>query len=324
MKAVVYTRYGSPDVLHIEEIDKPVPKANEILVKVHATTVNRTDNATTKAIPFAARIVTGLFRPKHPTPGSEFAGEVEAIGRDVTTLKVGERVFGFCDQGARAQAQYLVIRADHAVTIPEGISYTQAAASSEGVHYGYNFINKIKTQPGQYALVYGASGTIGSALVQLFNYFDVKVTAVCGARNIDKLKVLGANKVFDYTQEDFTRDTLRYHHIVDAVGKISFFKVRHLLVKGGYYGSTDLGFLGQNIFLPLITPLLGPLIQYKRTIFPFPVDVPASLALVRRMLVEGKFTPLIDREYPLEQIVDAYRYVEKGHKSGNVVISVGH
>jgi NADPH:quinone reductase-like Zn-dependent oxidoreductase len=324
MKAVVYTKYGPPDVLQLKELEKPVPKDNEVLVKVYATTVNRTDNATVKAIPFIARIVTGLFRPKKQTPGTEFAGEVKAVGKGVSSLKNGDRVFGFDDMGSGSQAEYLTIREDRALIIPDNIGYEEAAASSEGAHYARNFINKVKIEKGQDVLVYGASGAIGSALVQLLKYFGLNVTAVCGTRNVELVKSIGADKVFDYTRQDFTKDEQTYNYVFDAVGKVSFFKCRHLLKPGGVYISSDLGYMGQNIFLPLVTPFIKPLIGHKKTIFPLPTDVHGSLSLVRKLMKEGRFKAVIDREFPLEQIVEAYRYVEKGHKTGNVVITVTH
>jgi NADPH:quinone reductase-like Zn-dependent oxidoreductase len=322
MKAVVYTRYGPPDVLQIKEVDKPQPSADEILVKVYATTVNRTDNATTKAIPFIARLMTGLFRPKKQTPGTEFSGVVEATGEQVKALNVGDRVFGFDDLGTGAQAEYLTVRVSRAVTIPDGISYEEAAASSEGAHYAYNFINKVNITAGQDALVYGASGAIGSAAVQLLKSFGVNVTAVCSTRNLELMKSLGADRVIDYTREDFRRDEQRYDYVFDTVGKISLFKCWSLLKRGGVYISSDLGFLGQNILLPLITPLIKPLLGGRKTIFPVPSNVPATLQLVRRLMSEGKYLSVIDRRFTLDQIVGAYRYVEKGHKTGNVVIDV--
>jgi len=185
MKAIVYTKYGPPDVLELREVDKPAPGDNEVLIKVYATTVNRTDCATIRAIPFFARIMTGLLKPKKQTPGTEFAGEIEEIGKNVTSLKVGDRVFGFDDQGSGAHAQYLKISEDYAVKIPENISYEQAAASTEGAHYAYNFINKVDLKSGQKVLVNGATGAIGSAAVQLLKYFDVYVTAVCNTKNIE-------------------------------------------------------------------------------------------------------------------------------------------
>jgi NADPH:quinone reductase-like Zn-dependent oxidoreductase len=322
MKCVFYTRYGPPDVLQLREMDTPVPAANEILVKVHATSVNRTDNATTKAIPSFARIVTGLFRPKRRVPGTEFAGEVVAVGEGVTTLSIGDRVFGFEDLGCGAQAEFLTIQADHALTIPGGISYEQAAVSSEGAHYALNFINKVAIEPGQDVLVYGASGAIGSAMVQLLKSLDVNVTAVCGTRNVELVRSLGADRVVDYTREDIASDPQRYDYVFDAAGKISFFRCRQLLKPNGVYMSSDLGFLAQNIYLPLLTPVLKPLWNGKTTRFPVPRDIPATLAVVRRLMEQGRFRAVIDRRYPLERVVEAYRYVEQGHKTGNVVITV--
>ena len=322
MKAVVYTHYGPPDVLQLKDVEKPEPGLNEILVKVHAATVNRTDNATTKAIPFFARIITGLFRPKRTTPGTEFAGVVEAIGTAVATLKVGDRVFGFDDQGSKAQAEYLVIREEFATTIPGEISYEQAAASCEGAHYARNFINKVKIEPGQHVLVYGASGAIGSAMVQLLKAMQVNVTAVCGMRNVELVSSLGADRVIDYTKQDFRKDSQRFDYVFDAVGKISFFHCRHLLNRGGAYISSDLGRIAQNMYLPLLTSIFKPLLGGKYTVFPFPTDIPATLALVKKLMQEKRFTAVIDRRYPLDRIVEAYRYVEQGHKTGNVIITV--
>jgi NADPH:quinone reductase-like Zn-dependent oxidoreductase len=210
MKAVVYTEYGPPDVLQLKEVEKPVSGDNEVLVKVYATTVNRTDCATIRAIPFFARLVTGLLKPKKQIPGSEFAGEIEEIGKNVTSLKTGDRVFGFYDEGAESHAQYLTISEDKALTMPEGITYEQAAASTEGAHYAYNFINKVDIEGGQKVLVNGATGAIGSAAVQLLRHFDVDVTAVCNTKNMELVKSLGAGRVIDYTKEDFTKDDRFY------------------------------------------------------------------------------------------------------------------
>ena len=324
MKALIYTQYGAPDVLQLKEVAKPVPGAAQVLIKVHATTVNRTDCATIRAIPFFARIITGLFSPKKQTPGTEFAGEVEAAGKNVTSLKAGDKVFGFDDQGSKSHAEYLVIEEDKAVIKPDTLSYTQAAASSEGAHYAYNFINKVDLKKAQHVLVNGATGAIGSACVQLLRYFEVNVTAVCATKNIELVKSLGANKVVDYTKEDFTRDNQKYDFVFDTVGKSSFFKCKHLLLPGGVYISSDLGYLAQNLFLPLITSLLKPLLGNKKTIFPVPADINSTLLLVKKLIEQGKFKAVIDREYSLENIIEAYKYVEQGHKTGNVVITVTH
>lgn len=324
MKAVIYEKYGPPDVLQLRDVDRPDPIDNEVLVKVYAASVNRTDYATIMAKPFFARLITGIFKPNKNIPGSEFAGEIIELDQKVSTLKVGDRVFGFDDQGACSQAQYLVIAEDKVITIPDGISYEQAAVSMEGAHYAYNFINKVNLQKGDRVLVNGATGAIGSAAVQLLKHFKADVTAVCSTKNIALVKSLGATRVIDYNNEDFTKDEQKFNYVFDTVGKSSFFKCRHLLKSGGVYISSDLGYMSQNIFLPLITPLLKPLIGNTKTVFPVPVDLRGSLLLIKKLTVQGEFNSVIDRKYPLEQIVDAYRYVSKGHKTGNVVITIGH
>ena len=324
MKAVVCPKYGPPEVLQLKEVKKPTPKDNEVLVKVYATTVNRTDCATIRAIPFFARIITGLLKPKKQIPGTEFAGKIEEIGKNVKSLKVGDKVFGFDDQSSGSYAQYMTISEDKAITIPRNVTYEQAAASTEGAHYAYNFIKKVNLKSGQKVLVNGATGAIGSAAVQLLKYFDVNVTAVCDTKNIELVKSLGANKVIDYTKEDFTKDEEKYNFVFDAVGKSSFAKCKPLLQSGGIYISSDLGYMAQNVFLPLITPIIKPMIGNKKTVFPIPTDIRRSLLLIKKLIEQGKFKAVIDRKYPLEQIVEAYKYVEKGQKTGNVVITVAY
>ena len=322
MKAVVHTRYGPPEVLELGEIEQPVTKDDEVLVRVYAATVNRTDCANLRAKPFFMRFVLGLFRPKKRVPGTEFAGVIEAVGKGVTSLAAGEKVFGFDDEGSGSQAQYLAITEDKVVAMPEGITFEQAAASSEGMHYAYNFINKVNIERGQYVLVNGATGAIGSAAVQLLKYFEVDVTAVCATKNIELVKSLGANRVIDYTKEDFTQDDQKYSYVFDTVGKSSFFKCRKLLKPGGIYISSDLGYMSQNMFLPFITPIIKPLFGNRKTMFPVPVDIKGSLSLVKKLIEQGRFKAVIDRSFTLQQIVDAYRYVETGEKTGNVIITV--
>ncbi|GAB4544565.1 MAG: NAD(P)-dependent alcohol dehydrogenase [Pleurocapsa sp.] len=324
MKAIIYTKYGSPDVLELKEVAKPALQDDEVLVKIHATTVNRTDCATVRAKPFFMRIVTGLFKPKKQTPGTEFAGEVVAVDKNVSSLKVGDRVFGFDDEGTESQAQYMAIPEDKVVTIPDNLSYKQAAPSFEGAHYAYNFINKVNLHPGQTVLVNGTTGAIGSAAVQLLKHFNVNVTAVCATKNIELVKSLGADRVIDYQKNDFTKDKKKYDLVLDAVGKSSFFKCQHLLKSGGIYMSSDLGFMAQNLFLPLITPIIQPIIDRKTVIFPNPTNIRGSLLLIKSLIEQDKFKAVIDREFPLEQIAKAYKYVEQGHKTGNVVITVEH
>ena len=210
------------------------------------------------------------------------------------------------------------------MTMPVGASYEQAAASIEGAHYAYNFINKVNLKKGQKVHVNGASGAIGSAAVQLLKYFDVEVTAVCARKNIALIKSLGASRVIDYTKSDFTKDDQKYDFVFDAVGKSSFFKCKQLLQSGGVYISSDLGYMAQNLLLPLITAVVKPLLGNKKTIFPMPKDIRGSMLLVKKLIDQEKYIAVIDRKYPLEQIIEAYQYVEKGHKTGNVVITVEH
>jgi NADPH:quinone reductase-like Zn-dependent oxidoreductase len=264
------------------------------------------------------------LKPKKQTPGTEFAGRIEAIGDDVTSLEVGDKVFGFDGSGSGSHAQYMTISEDKAIAIPENTTYEQAAASAEGAHYAYNAIKNARIESGQKTLVYGATGGIGSAAVQLLRYFDVNVTGVCSTKNTGLVKSLGASKVVDYTKEDFTEDEEKYDFVFDAVGKSSFAKCKPLLQSGGVYISSDLGYMAQNMFLPLITRIIKPMIGNKKTVSPFPTDIRGSILLIKKLIEQGKFKAVIDREYPFEQIIEAYKYVDKGQKTGNVVITVEH
>lgn len=318
MKASIYTEYGSPDVLQIKEVAKPSPGDQEILVRVYSATVNRTDCAMLRAKPFIMRFFTGLRKPSNPILGTDFAGEIEAIGKKVTSYKVGNKVFGFDDGGVRSHAQYLTIAETKAIATMPAISYEQAAASLEGAHYAYNFINKVTLEKGQKVLVYGATGAIGSAAVQLAVYFGAAVTAVCKTENFELMKSLGATTLIDYTKEDFTKSSEKYQYVFDTVGKSTFSKCKPLLVPDGVYISSELGPGGENIYLPLITKIRGG----KKVKFPLPLDKHGSVLLIKRLIEGGKFKAVIDRKYPLEQVADAFRYVEKGEKIGNVVITI--
>jgi NADPH:quinone reductase-like Zn-dependent oxidoreductase len=321
MKAVIYTKYGPPDVLQLKEIEKPTPKDDEVLIKIYAATVNRTDCATLRAKPFFARFFTGIFKPSKLILGTEFAGIIEAVGKNVSSYQVGDKVFGFNEYSFGAHAEYMTMSEDKALTtIPKNITYEQAAASTEGAYYAYNFINKVNLESGQKVLVNGATGGIGSAAVQFLKYFDVNVTAVCNTKDFKLVKSLGAEKTIDYTKEDFTKDGQKYNYVFDAVGKSSFAKCKPLLQPGGVYISSELGFMAQNIFFALIKPIIGN----KKVIFPLPTDCNGSVLFVKKLIEKGKFKAVIDRKYLLEQIVEAYRYVEKGQKVGNVVITVEH
>jgi NADPH:quinone reductase-like Zn-dependent oxidoreductase len=321
MKAAVRTTYGNADVVGISDVDTPVPKNDEVLVKVHATTVNRTDCGIRAARPWILRLLLGISKPRISIIGTEFAGVVESVGRGVTSFKAGDRVFGYDEKSFGAHAEYKTIAAGGALaTIPPNLSYEEAAPGTEGSHYALGFIRKAKIERGQDVLVNGATGAIGSSAVQLLRALGANVTATCATDNIELVKELGADRVIDYTAEDFTKDAQTFDVVLDAVGKSSFRRCRQLLKPGGTYLSSELGPKCQNPFLVLITPLLGG----KRVKFPFPRYNQTMVRELKEMMATGAFKPVIDRVYPLDQIVDAYRYAETGQKLGNVVISVEH
>ena len=322
MKAAVRDRYGRPEVVRVAEVDKPAPEDDELLVKVHATTVNRTDCGARAAKPFFYRLFIGLRRPRLTVLGCEFAGEVEAVGSGVTLFRAGDKVFGFSPNRFGAHAEYLVVPEHGSVaTMPAGLTYEQAAPGTEGAHYALSMIRSAGVQPGQDVLVNGATGAIGSAAVQLLADLGARVTATCSAAHRDLVAGLGADRVIDYTAEDFTRDTQTYDLVLDAVGKSSFARCRRLLRPRGIYVSSDLGPLSQNPVMALVTPLFGG----RKVLFPIPVqrDPAAAMRYLKDLLASGAFRPLVDRRYPLDQIVEAYRYVETGQKVGSVVITVG-
>ena len=319
MKAIVYTKYGPPDVLHLGEVNKPDPKDNEVLIKVSATTVNRTDCARLRAQPFIMRFTTGLIKPVKPVPGTDFAGRVEAVGKNAGGFKIGDNVFGFDDNGLNSQAEYMTFPVRKGIDkMPGNLSYEQAVACLEGTHYAYNFINKVKIEKGQKVLVNGATGSIGSAAVQLLKYYGASVTAVCASENEDLVKSLGADSIIDYKSEDFTKNDKTYHYVFDTVGKSSFKKCKPLLQPGGAYISSEFGWMAQNLFFSLLTTLIGN----KKVKFPFPSNHRRTVQLVRQLCETGAFRAVIDRIYPLEEIKQAYGYVEKGEKIGNVVITI--
>lgn len=319
MKAAVQTRYGPPEVVRIAEVDKPTTKDNEVSVKVHATTVNRTDSACRAAKPFFMRFFTGLIRPRATILGNEFSGVVEGVGSGVTSFEVGDKVFGYNEGPFGAHAEYMSIPERGSLAImPANLTYEDAAPSTEGSHYALSQIRAAKVQSGQDVLVNGATGAIGSAAVQLLKSLGANVTAVCGTDHVELVRGLGADRVIDYTAEDFTRDKQTYDVVLDAVGKSSFGRCKRLLKPSGIYLSSELGPLAQNPFLALITPLL----RGKKVLFPIPKHDQEMVRYFKDLIESGKFKPVVDRTYPLDQIVEAYRYVATGQKIGNVVISV--
>lgn len=320
MKAAVNTRYGPPEVVHVVDVDKPLPADDELLVKVHATTVNRTDCGYRAATPPILRPVSGLTRPKRTILGNEFAGVVEAAGGSVTAFAVGDRVFGYCEGRFGAHAEYLTVPAHSSVAaMAANASFVDAAAGTEGSHYALACIRKAKVGAGDDVLVYGATGAIGSAAVQLLKHHGAHVTAVCATDHLGLVEALGADRVIDYTRQDFTADEQRYDLVIDAVGKRSFRECKRLLKPRGIYCSSDLGPLSQNPVLALITPLQ----RGKRVLFAIPTHDQEMIRYLGGLIESGAFKPLIDRHYPLDDIVEAYRYVETGQKVGNVVITPG-
>jgi len=317
MRAAIRRKYCSPAEIKIEWIEKPIPKENEVLIKVRATTVNRTDCANLTAKPFIMRFVLGLFKPRKAILGTDFAGEITAKGEKVSQFEIGDRVFGFLDLGAGSHAEYLPVKVENVFPIPEGIPFRPGAASIEGAHYAYSFIHEVDIKKGQDILIIGATGAIGSALLQFVRLYDVKITATCNTKNISLIKSLGADKIYDYTKEDFTNDPKTYDFIFDTVGKSTFGICKPLLNEKGIYISSELGPNAQNIFYPLLTSLSN-----KKVIFPIPHSKQKTIPFISKLLDKGKFKPVIDREFTLEEISNAYEYVMKGEKTGNVLINL--
>lgn len=319
MKVALHTRYGGPEVVSIGDIPKPDLGEHDVLIRVRAGTVNRTDCGFRSAQYFISRLFSGLLRPKNPVLGCEFAGEVVDVGASVTFFKQGNLVFGYDDDSFGGHAQFKVIKESGALAlIPDGIDMEVAAAMTEGSHYALSNIRAAKVKKGDSVMVYGATGAIGSAAVQLLRHFGAYVVAVCNTKNTELVRKLGADEVIDYQTQDFTQTDRRFDFIFDAVGKSSFGQCKPLLKPKGIYISTELGKRSENIGLVLITPFFGG----KRVLFPLPVMRRENILYLRDLAQQGSFRPVIDRKYALDDIVEAYRYVETGQKTGNVIITI--
>lgn len=319
MKAVCREKYGPPAVIQIKDVEKRTPAAGELGIKVFATTVNRTDCALMTATPFIMRFITGLFSPRRPVLGTDFAGVVESLGPGVDGFAVGDRVWGFDDSGISSQAEYMCLPAKKAIAkIPVNVSFCEAVASAETGHYAINVLNKVKILPGQHVLVNGGTGGIGSATIQLLRLHDVEITAVCRGEHAVRIKKFGADHTIDYTSEDFTQKGGSYDFVFDMVGKSSFGKCKSILKENGIYISSELGKNAENLFLALTTR--GS--KGKRVRFPLPLNVKQSLAIMGDLLASEKFAPLIDKSYNLVEAKAAYEYVYSGQKVGNVILQI--
>lgn len=321
LKAAVYFKYGPPEVVSLHDVPIPDILEDELLIRVMNATVNRTDCGFRSAEYFISRFFSGLLKPKNKILGCEFSGIVTKIGSKVTEFKVGDRVFGFNDTRFGAHAEYMVLKSDSAFTLmPDTVDFQTAACLSEGAHYALCDIRAAKVTKGQKVLVNGATGAIGSAAIQLCLALGAEVTAVCATQHIEKVRSLGPHKIIDYKKEDFTRLEERFDLVFDAVGKSRFKFCKRILKPRGIYISTELGPRGENIFLALWTSVFSK----KKLLFPLPVARRSDLEYIKSLYESGQFKPLIDRQYPLDSIVEAHKYVETGMKVGNVVISIGH
>jgi len=321
MRAIVYTKYGPPEALQLAEVDKPTPQANEVLIKVYATTATAAEGLMRRGEPLWGRIILGLRKPRkrYRILGIEMAGEIEAVGRDIKRFQKGDQVYGFTGFSVGAYAEYTCMPEKGSLAIkPANMTYEEAAAIVDGASTALFFLrDKAHIQSGQKVLVIGASGSIGTAAVQLASYFGADVTGICSARNIELVKSLGADKVIDYTKDDFTKNGETYDIIFDTVGKSSFSRCKGSLKRNGCYLPT-VGLI--NRVLMLWTSIMGG----KKVISGMSIEKNEALLFLKALIEAGKIRPVIDKCYPLEQAAEAHGYVETGRKKGNVVITVAH
>jgi NADPH:quinone reductase-like Zn-dependent oxidoreductase len=310
MRAVTFDRYGPPDVLRIEDVAQPVPKEDEVLIRVHAATATRSDCGLRSAEYFVGRFFTGLFRPRQRLVGIEFAGEVAAVGAAVTELAAGDRMFGICSGG---NAEYVCIgEAGVIARIPDGTTYEEAAAIADGALSAMSLLGP-RVEKGDHVLVYGASGSIGVGGVQVAKHLGAHVTAVCNTKNVELVRSLGADEVIDYLKEDFTKNRETYDIVFDAAGKHSFLRCKRSIAPDGIYITTDPGFMWHDAVVSLFTKRakLG-IVRYRKE----------DILEVAELLERGEYRPVIDRTYPLEDVIDAHRYVDTHQKTGNVVLTI--
>ncbi|HSF56025.1 MAG TPA: NAD(P)-dependent alcohol dehydrogenase [Algoriphagus sp.] len=319
MKASFRYSYGPIESIKIEEIPIPEPKENELRIRVMATTVNRTDIGVLTGKPYLMRAFAGFPKPTLPVTGTDFAGIVDKVGEGVSDFKVGDKVWGFGDNGSGTHGEFVCYPTKKALLpIPDGIDFATIVACAEAAHYAYNFINKVKLEPGNHVLVNGGTGAIGSAAIQLLKSRGIEVTAVCHEINVEKVRALGPDRVIALEKEDFTKEKIEYECVFDAVGKSRFSLCKPILKPNGIYISSELGPNWENLTLALTTPILGG----KKVVFPLPINILESMKVIQDLLLQGKFKPLIDRTFMLDQIREAFSYVASGKKIGNVILDL--
>ena len=323
MKAIVATGYGAPDVLKLQQVDKPKPRENEVLVKVHASSATTADGMMRTGKPYFARLMTGLTKPKHPIPGTGFAGIVETVGENVIAFKPGDRVFGETTLGFSTNAEFVAVPENGVILpMPENMSYAEGATYGDGHVTSMNFLKEIaNVKPGQKVLINGASGSLGTAAVQLAKYFGAEVTGVTSTRNVGLVKSLGVNHVIDYTKKDFTKVNETYDLVFDTIGKSSFPKSKKILTDSGLYISPVLKF---SLLLQMMrTSFFGKKkAKFSATGLRSDAELKSLLNELLEIFKEGRLKTVIDRQYPLEKVAEAHTYIASGHKKGNVVIIV--
>lgn len=323
MKAIILTQYGSPEVLQLQEVTKPTPKDNEVLIKIYATTVTASGSFLRRGVPLVARLFVGLTKPKVSIPGTDFTGAIEAVGKNVTRFKVGDKIFAATDTNFGAHAEYICLPEGAAIAIkPANMNYEEAAAICEGALTALPFLrDEAKIQPGQKVLINGASGAIGTFAVQLAKYFGAEVTGVCSTKNVELVKSLGANHVIDYKNEDFTKNKAAYDIIFDTVGKASFANCKASLTSNGIYMTPVMS--AAILYQMLQTSMFGDKkVKFAATGMRATSDKAKDMLFLKKLIEAGHLKSVIDRRYALEDIVEAARYVDAGHKKGNVIIKL--
>jgi len=319
MKAAIRRKYCNPEGLKVESISTPNPKKDELLIKVHATTINRTDCGVLTGLPYIFRLFIGATGPKRIITGTDFSGEVVQVGEQITKFKIGDKVWGLNDEGISSHAEYVCLKEKHNVDhMPANMSFEEAPACLEGAHYAINFLNKVTLNKGQTVLVNGAAGGIGTAIVQLLKIQGLKISVVCETKDIPLLKSLGASDAIDYTKEEVMDSKNQFDFVFDMIGNYSFKDWKTLLSQKGIFISSELGPNNSFPFLALTTKFFSS----QKVKFPMPLNIKRSMEIIKKHITDGNFKAVIDRTYPFEEISHAFAYVIKGFKTGNVIVKI--